>query len=171
MRHVPPELMQRFLAGEVDLMERDAVSDHLTCCEACTDLLVQLTAEDDALTAALRLETADEAWIAGLDLTGPVMERLDPWYRRPAIYLPALLATVCATGMLQVVLSFLTDSFASDPVGLVVGLFRNLLPALWHLNVYLSRGGLLTTLMPVTLLAGVIWGWRARSKKEVAFHA
>ena len=117
------------------------------------------------------LPAADEAWIAGLDLTGPVMGRLDPWYRQPAVYLPALLAVVCATGMLQVVLSFLTRSFTSDPVGLVVGLFRNLIPALWHLNVYLSRGGLLTTMFPVTLLAGAIWLWRARSKKEVAFHA
>lgn len=172
MRHIQPDLMQRFLSDEVDLMERETVTEHLTHCEECTALLVQMTADDDSLSLALGLDEAEAEWVASVDLTAPVMAKLRPWYREPAVW--AILAPILllAAYMLSRVGAFLMRTAEpTGPVGFTVDTLRSLVPALWKLNVYLGQGGLLRTIWPVLLLAGAIWFWRSRMKKGVQSNA
>jgi anti-sigma factor RsiW len=168
MTHVSPELMQRFLAGEVDLMLRESVSEHLACCDSCAELLVLLSAEDDALTDALRLDAADQAWVASMDLTVRVMDQVIPWYRRPSLYLPTALVVASAVYVLNWTLSLVTHSLTAEPVGLTVSLLQQLLPALWRMTQYLSQGGLLPSIWPAVVLAAALWLWRSRTIKKEA---
>ncbi|HWI53505.1 MAG TPA: zf-HC2 domain-containing protein [Symbiobacteriaceae bacterium] len=167
MKHVQPEQMQRFLADELDLMEREAVTDHLAHCEACADRLVQMTADDDSLSLALGLADDEAAWIASLDLTQPVLAKIRPWYREPAFLAISVPLVAFAAFMLAQVgrlLSLTQDD--GGPIGFTVEALRTLIPALWRLNIYLGQGGLLRTLWPVLLLTGAVWFWRSRMKKE-----
>jgi|GEM_PF-3281795 len=163
MRHLQPEQMQRFLADELDLMEREAVTDHLSHCEACAELLVQMTADDDTLTLALGIDAEEAAWIASLDLTQPVMAGIRPWYREPAFLAIVVPLIAFASFMLAQVgrlLSLTPDD--GGPIGFTVDALRALIPALWRVNIYLGQGGLLRTLWPVLLLAAAYWFWRSR---------
>ncbi|MDF2627005.1 MAG: hypothetical protein K0R39_836 [Symbiobacteriaceae bacterium] len=172
MRHIQPDLMQRFLADEVDLMERETVTEHLTHCEACTALLVQMTADDDSLSFALGLDEAEAEWVASFDLTAPVMAKLRPWYRDPAVWAIVAPMLLVASFGLSLVSGLLTRSVEpTGPVGFTVGAMRELIPALWKLSAYLGQGGLLRTIWPVLLLAGAIWFWRSRMKKEEESNA
>lgn len=172
MTHIRPELMQRFLADEADLMERDAVADHLAQCDECAALLAQMAAEDDGLSLALTLEPEEAAWISGVDLTPAVLAKINPWYRRPSAYLPFLLAGFPASVALYLVAASVKQMLLGvQPVGAVVMGLQTLIPALYRLLQYLSRGGLLTTIWPALLLAGAIWLWRVRMKKEVPDNA
>lgn len=172
MTHIQPELMQRFLANEADLMEREAIADHLALCDECAARLAVVAAEDDGLTLALKLEPGEAEWIASLDLAPAVLKRVNPWYGRPSAYLPFLLAGAPAA------LSFYLITYAVkqmllgvEPVGAVVMGLQTLLPALYRLILYLARGGMLTTIWPALLLAAAIWFWSARRKKEVSSNA
>lgn len=172
MRHIQPDLMQRFLADEVDLMERDTVTEHLTHCEECTALLVQMTADDDLLSLALSLDEAETAWAASVDLTPTVMEQLRPWYRDLAVWAIIAPLVLLASYMLSRVGALLTYTAEPvDSVGFAVDTLRSLVPALWKLGVYLGQGGLLRTIWPALLLAGAIWFWRSRMKKGVQSNA
>ncbi|HYF76010.1 MAG TPA: hypothetical protein VD973_02670 [Symbiobacteriaceae bacterium] len=173
MKHIQPDLMQRFLADEVDLMERETVTEHLTLCEECTALLIQMTADDDSISLALGLDEAETDWVASVDLTAAVMEKLRPWYRDPAVWVIVAPLVLLASYMLSWVGSLLTRSAVGPegPVGFAVGALRELVPALWKLGAYLGQGGLLRSIWPVLLLAGAIWFWRSRTKKEVQSHA
>lgn len=167
MPHIQPELMQRFLADEVDLMEREAIAEHLATCTACADLLVALTAEDDTLSDALRLDESEAEWIASLDLAAPVLQKIRPWYREPGTIISMLLVAGPALWGLNTVAGLLGSRLAIDhPIGFVVETLQALLPALWRLALYLLRGGLLTAIWPVLILAAAYFLWHARTKKE-----
>ncbi|HWI62005.1 MAG TPA: zf-HC2 domain-containing protein [Symbiobacteriaceae bacterium] len=167
MRHIQPELLQRFLADEVDLMERESVTEHLAHCEDCTALLVQMTADDDSLALALSLDDEEAAWVASLDLTEPVLKQIRPWYREPAALAILLPVVAIATFMLSWVSSLLSRTVSeTGPVGLVVEALRSLIPMLWRLNSYLGQGGLLRSIWPVLVLAAAVWFWRSRMNKE-----
>jgi hypothetical protein len=173
MQHIQPDLMQRFLADEVDLMEREAVTEHLADCDACAALLVQMTADDDSLTEALRLGHDEAAWIGSLDLTAPVLAKLRPWYREPAVLAVTVPLILLAGYLFQVVTSLIFGAMSTEgPVGTTLDLLRSLLPALWRFNLYLGHGGLLRTIWPVLVLAGAVWLWKVRTnKKEYENHA
>lgn len=173
MRHIQPDLMQRFLADEVDLMERETVTEHLTHCEECTALLIQMTADDDSLSLALGLDESETDWVASVDLTATVMEKLRPWYRDPAVWAIVAPLLLLTSYMLSRVGASLTHRAVGSegPVGFAVDALRDLIPALWKLGAYLGQGGLLRTIWPVLLLAGAIWFWRSRMKKEVQSNA
>jgi predicted anti-sigma-YlaC factor YlaD len=173
MQHIQPDLMQRFLADEVDLMEREAVTEHLAECDACAALLVQMTADDDSLSQALRLDDDEAAWIASLDLTAPVLAKMRPWYREPAVLAITVPLILLAGYLFHLVTSLILGALGTEgPVGTTVELLRSLIPALWRLNLYLGHGGLLRTLWPVLVLAGAAWLWKSRTnKKEYENHA
>lgn len=172
-KHIQPDLMQRFLADEADLMEREAVTAHLARCEECSALLVEMTAEDDSLSLALSLDEAELAWADSVDLTQPVLRKLRPWYLEPALLGIALPLVLFAGFMLSLASRLISWTFGGGdgPIGLTVGAMRELIPALWKLNLYLGQGGLLRSLWPVVLLAGAVWLWRVRTKKEDKSHA
>lgn len=172
MQHIQPELIQRFLADEADLMEREAVTEHLAHCDECAALLVQITADDDSLALALGLDEAEAAWVASVDLTQPVLTKIRPWYREPVFLAVVVPIALVATYMVSQVSSLIIRQFTMEgPVGLTVEALRNLIPLLWRLNMYLGQGGLLRTLWPALLLAALVWFWRSRAKKEVETDA
>jgi hypothetical protein len=172
MQHIQPDLMQRFLADEVDLMQRDAVTEHVAGCDACAALLVALAAEDDSLGEALRLDDAETAWVEATDLTAAVLEKVRPWYREPGAIITMLVIALPTLLALSQVAALVSRSFTIEhPVGLVLELLQTLLPALWHLVLFVLRGGLLTTLWPILALAAVCFLWHLRSKKEVLHDA
>lgn len=172
MTHVRIDLMQRFLADEADLMERDAIAEHLTQCDECAALLSQLAADDDSLAEALRLDPAEAEWVASMDLTGHVMARISPWYTKPSYYLPLLLAGAPAALLFSMVTSFLGQLVrGTEPMDAFMSALRALIPALWRLNLYLARGGLLKAIWPALLLAALITIWHYSRKKEAPDHA
>ena len=163
MQHVQPELMQRFLADEADLMERETVTEHLAHCEECAALLVQMAAEDDSLSMALRLDEDEIAWAAAVDVTQPVLQKLRPWYREPVALAVISGILLFAAYMLSQTSLLLGGALQIDgPVGLTV----KAVPALWRMLVYIGQGGLLITLLPVLALATVIWLLRSRLMKK-----
>lgn len=173
MQHIQPDLMQRFLADEADLMEREAVTEHVTQCDACAALLVQMTADDDTLAQALRLDEDEAAWIGSLDLTAPVLAKIRPWYREPAVLAITVPLVLLAGYLFHLVTSLILGAIGDEgAVGAAVSLMRSLIPALWRLNIYLGHGGLLRSLWPVLILAGAVWFWKTRiMKKEYENHA
>ena len=169
MKHIELEQMQRFLADEIDLIERDSVAEHLACCDQCAALLAQVTADDELLAGALRLDDEEKQWLELVDLTEPVLQKIRPWYREPAAIAIGLLALVPPLFFLSRMVPLLVSSLWRD--GSTFDLLSDLVPALWHLNLYLGRGGLLVTMWPALVLAAILWFVTARTKKEAPDHA
>jgi len=167
VKHIEFELMQRFLAGEADLAEQDTVAEHLACCDQCAALLAQVTADDAALAGALRFDDDEMQWLASVDLTGPVLQNIRPWYQEGASLAVGLLVLAPALWLLNWVVSMITASVVTDtPVGSTLEFLKGLIAALWELNLYLGRGGLLVTIWPALALAAALWLFYAYSKKE-----
>ncbi|HYF93010.1 MAG TPA: zf-HC2 domain-containing protein [Symbiobacteriaceae bacterium] len=167
MQHVQPELLQRFLADEIDLMERESVSEHLATCGECAALLAQVAADDDALAQALHLDEAEAGWIASVDLTEPVLERIRPWYKEP-VTLTILVAFVLLTAYLFAQMSSLIGRQLrwGGPVDFLVDAVRGIFPAVLRLLVYIGQGGLLTAVWPALALTALIWLMRSRWMKK-----
>jgi len=171
VKHLQADLLQRYLAGEADLTEQDTVVEHLAECDECASLLADMAADDRTLTAALRLTDAEAAWIAGMDLTQPVMTRL-AWYREPSLIVLALLALLPGTWILGQAGQWMVAQLTADgPVGTALAIGGLLGSALWNLLVYASNGGLLVQIWPVLILAAGYWLGRRYYKKEDKSHA
>lgn len=172
MPHIQPDLIQRFLADEADLAERDIVTEHLACCDECSALLAALAAEDDTLADALRLDPAEAEWLGSIDLTEPVLAKLRPWYWEPGTIITAVIVAVPALLALQTVSAMLDRQLVIEsPIGFTISLIRSLGPALWRMAAYMSRGGLLLTIWPALVLAAGIGLYLARTKKEERTNA
>lgn len=163
MNHIEPERLQRYLAGEADPAEALLVDQHLADCVDCANQLA-ITASDDAfLNQVLQLDEEELAWIAHLDLTAPVLNRIVPWYRQPHTWLIMAPFIIAGAGLSRQVLGRLIHLVGwAGPVDLGIDLTRSLV----RLIVYLSHGGLMVTLWPALLLAGAIWLWKRGSKEE-----
>lgn len=164
--HVSTELLQRYLAGEADLTEMDIVSAHLDGCEACSTRLADLAADDAALMGALRLDEADMAWAASLDLTQPVLQEINPLRSaaRPALYLMLfLLPTAWLMHQSITIIERLTRS--EGTVDSALNFAQTVIPGLWQLLRYLMSGGLLASLWPLLALGAVAWFWRTKTAR------
>lgn len=166
MTHVSTELLQRYLAGEADLTEMESTAAHLAECGTCSNLLAELAADDAALTTALRLDDADLAWAAGLDLTRPVLQEISPLRSaaRPTLYVMLFLLPVAwlmnqSLALVSVVIG------PEGPVDTTLNVARTLVPGLWELGRYLLNGGLLISLWPVLALGAIVWFWRNKTTR------
>lgn len=161
-----------YLAGALEPAEREALEAHLADCTLCTQVLAELAAEDTALLDALEMDETDRAWIASVDLVEPVMAQVNPRFRlTPPVILTSLL--VCLGGYLAGSIWSLGTALLPDlnSMRTLLGLARDLVPALLRLAVWLAQGGVLTTIWPVLALCAVYGFWRLTQVKETNNHA
>lgn len=167
MTHLQGELLQRYLAGEADLIEIEQLEAHLAACDTCSHLLTQIAADDAQLAASLALDEAELAWAEGLDLTGPVGRQIRPWYRQPQtllIFLPlVLLSSLIFHQIGQLIGTYLTRN---GTVGTSVAILSATAETAWNLLGYLSSGGLLASLWPALVLSTALWLYQSLKKKE-----
>lgn len=168
MTHLDRTLLQRYLAGELDLMATEEAGSHLAVCPACSQALAELAADDAALAGALALDESEQAWVSSLDLTGPVLQQIRP---RPVAWQTFI---ICVLALAPVVYAFRMTAglarFGRPSLGSLPDLIRELVPALLDLSGYLSNGGLIPKIWPALLL-GAVLVFRRHTKKEDSPHA
>lgn len=171
MKHPAPEQLQRYLAGETDLVQTEELTEHLARCSTCGEALALLAADDAALSGSLSLTEAEAAWIAETDLTEPVRRAIAAPRVGIQQLLLGLLIIVPGAYMLQTLTGLIADLVsARGPFALTVNLLRAGTPYLWETLEYLFNGGLLASLWPLFALGAAAWLWR-RFTKEEQIHA
>lgn len=164
-KHITGAALQAYLAGEIDLVDRAALEEHLIACPLCTDHLTQLATDDAHLRTTLELDPEELAWAQGLDLTGSVLERVMPWYRHPISWLMLLPLLLGAAWGIEQIGNLLAGYLAfKGTVGLTVSLLQATARAGWRLFMFLSGGGLLASLWPALVLGAILWLRHARKE-------
>jgi hypothetical protein len=167
LSHIEPERLQQYLAGETELVEATLIDQHLTDCLLCSDRLAAIAADDAHLCEMLALDEAEQAWIAGIDLTGPVLSQVTPWFHRWQWVAIAGLSLIAGGWLSQRTFALIGSLLGSQgKIGLTVNVAETLIPALWRFFLYITRGGVLATLWPALVLGGGLWLWRRHLKEE-----
>lgn len=166
MKHIPNEELQRYLTGEMDLVDQAAVEAHMAECSECSEELAALAAEDALLREAVALTPEEEAWAAGIDLTEPVLMQLTPWTRHPVVIATGIiLAAAAAWGVQEVAWQLEALFLAGRAAGVAA---RAVSIGLWlveDLADFMAQGGLLPVLWPAAAVGLLFW-LRHRGRRE-----
>lgn len=158
MNHIPSEELQRYLTGELDLPDREAVEDHLAECQECAGELAALAAEDALLREVLALTPEEQAWAAGIDLTEPVLRQITPWTRHPVLIATgAVLAAGAAWGVQEAAWQLEALLLAWGPAGVAARAVSIGLRLLAALAGFIAHGGLLPVLWPAVAVGLLFW--------------
>lgn len=167
MSHIAAERLQQYLAGEAGLADARLIDEHLAHCPLCSESLAAIVADDAHLSRMLALDEDEQAWIAGLDLTGPVLGGVTPWFYHWQWLAMAGLSVVACGWLSEKTLGVIGALVEwQGRVGLTMNIAQTLIPALWRFLLYITRGGLLAPVWPALVVGGALWLWHRHSKEE-----
>lgn len=169
--HPEMERLHLYLNGALSPADRRAVEDHLAVCGDCGQALAALIAEDEALSRALELDTAEMDWIGSVDLVAPVMAQIAARHHDAPLVVPVALLIGLASNLGGTLWRTLVSVLPAPDVGTFVSLVRTTGPSLVRLVRWLANGGLLAVLWPGLVVGAAIGFWYVLTKGEKRHYA